>query len=140
MDRRLDGGHILRVTNSGGNIGEASDKVNVFNALADTHMPTAEIPTPCRTCGACCAFSNEWPRFSTEDEATLARIPAIYADHERGRMRCEGDRCSALAGTIGGFTTCMVYAVRPEVCRACQPGDEACAMARHRFGLATLPG
>ena len=33
----------------------------------------------------------------------------------------------------------MVYAHRPDVCRACEPGDDACSMARRRFGLAELP-
>jgi hypothetical protein len=28
-----------------------------------------------------------------------------------------------------------VYAVRPEVCRACVPGDYACQTARRGFGL-----
>jgi hypothetical protein len=29
----------------------------------------------------------------------------------------------------------MVYAVRPEVCRVCLPGDVECGMARARYGL-----
>jgi hypothetical protein len=28
--------------------------------------------------------------------------------------------------------------VRPDVCRACLPGDEACTLARRRFGLAEI--
>jgi Fe-S-cluster containining protein len=99
---------------------------------------SAEASSPCRTCGACCAYSREWPRFSTEDEAALARIPAQYADHNRGRMRCAGERCTALAGTIGVSTSCEVYSVRPEVCRTCQPGDDACQLARTWFGLVPL--
>ena len=50
-------------------------------------------------------------------------------------MRCEGDRCSALLGEIGVATACVIYADRPDVCRACLPGDDSCLMARHRFGL-----
>jgi Fe-S-cluster containining protein len=89
----------------------------------------------CRTCGACCAYSAEWPRFSTEDDAALAAIPAGFVDEAAGRMRCEGDRCSALAGRIGVEVACRVYAVRPEVCHTCEPGDPECLIARRRFGL-----
>jgi Fe-S-cluster containining protein len=92
----------------------------------------------CRACGACCSFSREWPRFSLEDDADLARIPVAYVDHEHERMRCDGHRCSALVGEVGISTACAIYAVRPDVCKACLPGDEACRMARQRFGLQPL--
>jgi hypothetical protein len=89
----------------------------------------------CQTCGACCAYSRDWPRFTLEDEAELARIPADLADHDRGRMRCHGDRCSALVGNVGAATSCAIYEERPHVCRACEPGDDACLAARRHFGL-----
>jgi Fe-S-cluster containining protein len=89
----------------------------------------------CQTCGACCAYSREWPRFSLEDDAALARIPARFVDDAQGRMRCDGDRCTALVGEIGVATACAVYAVRPDVCVACQPGDAECRIARRRFNL-----
>ncbi|HEX6958082.1 MAG TPA: YkgJ family cysteine cluster protein [Ferrovibrio sp.] len=89
----------------------------------------------CQSCGACCAVSRDWPRFSLEDDAALARIPAAFVDDERGRMRCDGDRCSALNGRVGEATSCAVYAMRPDVCRACSPGDDACLMARRHFGF-----
>jgi hypothetical protein len=53
-------------------------------------------------------------------------------------MRCDGDRCTALVGEIGAATSCAVYAVRPEVCRTCLPGDDACTLARLRYGLAPI--
>jgi len=93
------------------------------------------LPAPCQACGACCSFSAEWPRFSLEDDAALDRIPRAFVDDSLGRMRCEGDRCAALVGDVGVATSCAVYAVRPDVCRACVPGDDACAMARRRFKL-----
>ena len=39
---------------------------------------------PCRSCGACCAFSREWPRFTLEDDAELARIPSRFVDERPG--------------------------------------------------------
>jgi Fe-S-cluster containining protein len=89
----------------------------------------------CQTCGACCSYSKEWPRFSTEDDAALDRIPPAYVDSGQGRMRCNGDRCTALVGDVGVATSCAVYGVRPAVCRTCLPGDDECQMARRRHGL-----
>lgn len=93
----------------------------------------------CQGCGACCAYSRDWPRFTTEDDDALALIPPEFvADDDRG-MRCHGERCAALDGVVGVSTSCTLYAVRPDVCRACEPGDEACRMARERFGMRPLP-
>ncbi|HEY2526873.1 MAG TPA: YkgJ family cysteine cluster protein [Xanthobacteraceae bacterium] len=89
----------------------------------------------CRTCGACCSFSMDWPRFSLESEADLDRIPQVYVDRELGHMRCSDSRCTALIGEVGVSTSCAVYAVRPDVCRACLPGDDACKVARQLFDL-----
>jgi Fe-S-cluster containining protein len=94
-----------------------------------------ETAIECQACGACCSFSAEWPRFSLESDADLDRIPPALVDDSGGRMRCHGDRCAALVGEVGVSTSCSVYAVRPEVCRACVPGDDACRMARDRFNL-----
>jgi len=91
----------------------------------------------CRRCGACCAYSAAWPRFSLESEAALSRIPAAYADHDNGRMRCIGERCAALKGKVGVAATCVIYDARPIVCRDCLPGDEACLTARRHHGLST---
>lgn len=92
----------------------------------------------CRTCGACCAYSSGWPRFSTEDDAALELIPAALVNAQQSGMRCEGDRCAALQGDIGASTLCVIHAIRPEVCRTCMPGDAECTMARQRHGLPAL--
>lgn len=89
----------------------------------------------CRTCGACCAFSRDWPRFTLETDADIERIPAAFVNEASSGMRCNGDRCSALIGDVGISTTCAVYGQRPEVCRACEPGDDACRIARRHFGI-----
>ena len=93
----------------------------------------------CQSCGACCAYSREWPRFSLETDAELDLIPAALIDPSLAGMRCVGDRCIALAGEVGRATRCTVHSIRPQVCRSCMPGDDACRMARERFKLYELP-
>lgn len=94
--------------------------------------------SPCQSCGACCAHSREWPRFTTEDDATLALIPDKFVNATLSGMRCDGQRCTALSGKIGIATACGIYQVRPEVCRTCQPGDPECTIARRGYGMAEL--
>jgi uncharacterized protein len=89
----------------------------------------------CRSCGACCSYSAEWPRFSLESEAHLDRIPRELVGEEERGMRCTGARCAALDGIVGRSTSCTIYPFRPDVCRACVPGDDACRQARRHFGL-----
>ena len=95
--------------------------------------------SPCQSCGACCSYSSNWPRFTTEDDAALDLIPAKFVNDRLSGMRCDGDRCTALTGKVGTFTACGIYDVRPEVCRTCMPGDPECLMARRRFNLGELP-
>lgn len=103
-------------------------------------MVLAAMPdsNPCTLCGACCVFSHEWPRFTTETEAELEAIPGAFVG-ERG-MRCVGNRCSALDGNVGLQTSCAVYEVRPEVCRSCLPGDAECNLARQKISLPAIAG
>ncbi len=89
----------------------------------------------CQTCGACCAHSAEWPRFTLESDDEIARIPEALIAADQSGMRCVGTRCAALAGEIGRRVSCAVYAARPIVCRDCLPGDDACAMARAGAGM-----
>jgi len=100
--------------------------------------PAIDAESPCQACGACCSYSQNWPRFTTEDDAALDLIPAKFVNAKLSGMRCDGDRCSALTGKIGVATSCGIYAVRPEVCRTCMPGDVECDMARKRHGLPVL--
>ena len=92
----------------------------------------------CQTCGACCNYSADWPRFSLETDEEIERIPEDYISADLGGMRCEGDRCSALSGTLGVHVGCGIYAVRPIVCRTCMPGDDECLMARQRLSQSVL--
>jgi len=106
--------------------------------MSELFAPCAAAENPCQACGACCAYSQNWPRFSTEEETALAQIPLALVNARQSGMRCEGDRCAALEGKIGVATACTIYALRPEVCRTCLPGDAECAMARRKFGLPVL--
>ena len=96
----------------------------------------ASVAFDCQSCGACCAYSADWPRFSTEEDAELDRIPEELVATDQSGMRCEGGRCSALRGEVGKGTACTIYEIRPHVCRACMPGGGDCLMARAAYGLA----
>ncbi len=91
--------------------------------------------SPCQKCGACCAYDASWPRFWTDTDEAIALIPPNLVTEDGAAMACDGDRCRALAGIVGEAVSCTIYARRPEVCHACEPGDEACNMARERYGL-----
>ena len=106
--------------------------------MAETTPAIADEDFDCRSCGACCSYSSDWPRFSLEDDAQLEAIPARFVATDLGGMRCVGGRCSALAGEVGKGTSCGIYALRPDVCRACLPGGEDCRLARQKFGLPAL--
>ena len=58
-------------------------------------------------------------------------------DHDQRRLR-RGmyllPSLFTLANMFCGYA-CVIYAMRPEVCRTCMPGDVECAMARKRHGL-----
>jgi Fe-S-cluster containining protein len=92
----------------------------------------------CQTCGACCAYSSDWPRFSLESEEDLSRIPPDLVSADLGGMRCENGRCMALDGVLGEHVGCRIYAVRPIVCRTCLPGDDECLTARQALSSRVL--
>jgi Fe-S-cluster containining protein len=98
----------------------------------------SDTTDPCRSCGACCSFSANWPAFTTDSDADIAAIPFRFVNDSNTGMRCDGNRCSALSGEVGIATTCLAYTVRPDVCRACGPGDAECNTARQAFGLPVL--
>jgi Fe-S-cluster containining protein len=91
--------------------------------------------SPCTACGACCAYAAAWPRFWTDADDAIAALPPNLVAEDGTGMACDGDRCRALVGVVGEATRCSIYSRRPEVCRACQPGDDACHMARAHYRL-----
>ncbi|MFV3075795.1 YkgJ family cysteine cluster protein [Niveispirillum fermenti] len=92
-------------------------------------------PFTCQDCGACCAYAADWPRFTLEEDADIDRIPVAMVAPDGSGMGWTGTRCTALQGEVGKTTSCSIYADRPLVCRDCVAGDEACLMARERYGL-----
>jgi hypothetical protein len=104
----------------------------------ETTDPAIAAEKLCQACGACCAYSQNWPRFTTEEDAALDLIPLDLVNERSSGMRCEGERCAALKGKVGVATSCGIYAIRPEVCRTCMPGDVECEMARKKHGLPAL--
>ncbi|MEZ5926717.1 MAG: YkgJ family cysteine cluster protein [Hyphomicrobiaceae bacterium] len=107
-------------------------------SLADEGESDVRDGVLCTLCGACCAYAEDWPRFTGEEASELARLPGHLLNDDRSGMRWVHDRCAALQGEVGRETRCLVYEDRPDVCRACLPGDEACEMARGFHGLAAI--
>ncbi|WP_353850731.1 YkgJ family cysteine cluster protein [Burkholderia multivorans] len=87
----------------------------------------------CQSCGGCCAYSHTWLEFREED--TCDGIPEEMCDCETGRMKCDGDRCVALAGKIGQRVSCSTYEHRPSVCREFMPGSGGCRQVQTFFKL-----
>lgn len=94
-------------------------------------MPADGAIPDCQSCGGCCAHSGETPAFVGAHDGD--GIPAHLT--EDGRMRCNGDRCAALAGTLGVEVQCIVYENRPLVCMEFTAGSEACRAVRRHFGF-----
>lgn len=92
----------------------------------------------CQSCGACCAYSYDWPEFTDESDRHLSRIPIELCNCDTGRMKCVGDRCCALQGEVGKSVSCSIYKNRPNVCRQFKPGTAGCEMVRRSFGLPAL--
>ena len=44
----------------------------------------ADHENPCQACGACCSYSQNWPRFTTEDDAALDLIPERFVNERLG--------------------------------------------------------
>jgi Fe-S-cluster containining protein len=109
---------------------------------------------PCTRCGACCAAFRVDFHHSELSTAAAGGVPggvpaALTVPLTASLVRMRGTdeappRCIALAGEIGSAVRCTIYAGRPSPCRDFAPyaplgiGDDACARARARHGLAPL--
>lgn len=112
----------------------------------------AEQLSPCQACGACCVtYRITLPRVEL-DTVPGGWVPATLTDSYTPTTACLREdpdvpgRCIALAGTVGEYVTCTIYAKRPSACSEFAPlallgsGDEACNEARRRCGLPPLCG
>ncbi len=112
-------------------------------APATATMSTpADAPNPCLRCGACCAHfrvSFYWAEADANGlpEALTEPLTPWYACM-RGTADPHAPRCVALSGTVGEQVACTVYAQRPGACHDVEAGDDKCARARARHGLAAL--
>lgn len=112
---------------------------------------TATLADPCRRCGACCASFRvdfaieEWAGAGGSVPEALAQPLTPTLARLRGTDHSP-PRCAALQGRIGDAVCCAIHEWRPSPCRGfglrapLGLGDEACAAARRRHGLAPLPG
>jgi Fe-S-cluster containining protein len=104
---------------------------------------------PCLRCGACCAsFTVDFAREERLGEG--GAVPdGLTVDVTAATCRMRGTdhlppRCAALVGTVGVRAHCGIHEWRPSPCREfglrapLGIGDEACARARARHGLAPL--
>lgn len=112
-------------------------------------MPPAADDNPCTRCGACCAsFSVDFSREEVDDAGGPVPAGLVVEVNDRlARMRGTDHarpRCAALVGTVGHAARCGIHEWRPSPCREfglrapMGIGDDACARARARHGLAPL--
>lgn len=99
----------------------------------------------CTRCGACCFNPPDNVREGYAEYIEVGPGDALWRRPELSRrhtvekdgrvhMRLLADqRCSALAGSLGGRVRCTIYHARPSPCRRVQAGSELCA--RYRLGL-----
>ncbi|MEY4589326.1 MAG: hypothetical protein RL497_1402 [Pseudomonadota bacterium] len=110
---------------------------------------TAESPSPCMSCGACCAYfrvSFYWGEQASAggcvpDELTQKVNPQFSCMQGTGSTPA---RCVALGGTIGEAVACTIYQQRSSTCREfAMSGEDGlhnpeCDKARAFHGLAPL--
>ncbi len=64
-------------------------------------------------------------------EPLLTRLTVVYDRPPHFRfMRNDGEKCAALDTSEPGRYPCGVYEVRPDGCRAVEPGSPCCLEAR----------
>lgn len=109
--------------------------------MGEREFTTEDDISPCLGCGACCAAFRV--SFYWAETETLG-LRADMTEQVNAQMSCMAGtnqsvpHCRALQGEVGRQVTCTVYAQRPSPCREVQPGDDKCARARARHGLAPL--
>ena len=107
--------------------------------LIEAASATSPEASPCQTCGACCSFAPDWPRFTHRGRlrSRSHSRPACRRRLVRHAMR------SAIAAPPWWERSASRPPARsttsgPMSAAPAMPGDEACGIARSRFGLAEL--
>src|SRR5262249_49347786 len=94
-------------SDSCGDLVQRDRSANLGGASMAAQRSHGRLPIgACNSCGACCSYSRDWPRFTMENEDDLSRIPRELVDDSLNGMRCHGDRCAALVGEVGVKTGC----------------------------------
>ena len=106
----------------------------------------------CQACGACCVNPRHNRRHGIVDYVQVFPADRLFqrrglrdtwtvrnADNEWHMKVREDGRCSALEGHVARHAGCGIYATRPGVCRALEPGTEKCLTARREQGLPVTP-
>lgn len=112
---------------------------------------TQPTDNPCLRCGACCSsFRVDFAREEWAGSGAPGGVPEGLAEPiTESLCRLRGTdhqppRCAALVGRVGESVRCGIHEWRPSPCRefgARAPmgvGDDTCALARRRHGLAPL--
>lgn len=106
-------------------------------------------PSPCLSCGACCA-SFRVSFYWGELQEAGGVVPDMLAEQISPHRACmkgtnqKEPRCVGLLGTVGEQVRCTIYDNRPSPCRefSCNGEvaeyNEGCDKARARFGLPPL--
>lgn len=111
--------------------GKMGCRWSAVDPLEPRHLESED----CLRCGACCAPDEDWDRYVavTDEEASVLpkRFRLRVLDGELGtEPRPGGVRCIALSGELGAEVGCMIYAQRPQACRAFLVNSEPCHEAR----------
>jgi uncharacterized protein len=92
-------------------------------------------PFECTRCGACCFSTSDRYVSVTGDDyerlgATADSIAVFFEN--RCYLKMVDNRCAALRITERGSFFCLIYEVRPAVCRDLVPGSAACEAEQFR--------
>ena len=103
--------------------------------------------SPCKTCGACCAFFCVSFPSSETDDVPGGFVPidmTTYLNNTQRFMKGtkgKNPRCIALEGRVGLSVKCLIYENRPSSCRGFNIswknniGNFLCDRSRMFFGL-----
>lgn len=111
----------------------------------------SDSPSPCLSCGLCCASYRVSFYWGEADDAPGGVVPVALTESISPHRRCmQGTNsktpyCVALGGEVGVAVACSIYEQRPTPCREFDTHEPdgspnpRCNELRLRRGLAPLP-